>query len=152
MLFSQVYLVVILVYLGLGYPALFVAGMKALIVSAAHSSIPWDKPLYRIKWLHPVAWVLERFISTPATHHAHHAVTSDDGVGYYKGNFGNMFFIWDIIFGTGLITRKYPSEYGISHYEKDEWYAQLLWPVVKSRVPDSELSAGGPMVRTDDEE
>ncbi|HVI46115.1 MAG TPA: sterol desaturase family protein [Chitinophaga sp.] len=151
LLFSQVYLVATLAYLGLGYPALFVAGMKSLIVAAAHSSIPWDKPMYRIKWLHPVAWVLERFISTPATHHAHHAVTSDDDVGYYKGNFGNMFFIWDIIFGTGLITRKYPEEYGISHYEKDEWYAQFLWPLLKSKAPDSELSAGGPMVRMDDE-
>jgi len=150
LLFSQVYLVVTLVYLGLGYPALFVAGMKSLIVSAAHSSILWDKPLYRIKWLRPLAWVLERFISTPATHHAHHAVTSDDGVGYYKGNFGNMFFIWDIIFGTGLITRKYPSAYGISHYERDPWYAQFLWPVLKSKVKNSELSAGGPMVREDD--
>ena len=36
---------------------------------------------------------MERLISTPATHHAHHADTTDDGVGYYKGNFGNMFFI-----------------------------------------------------------
>lgn len=152
MLFSQVYLVVILVYLGLGYPALFVAGMKSLIVAGAHSSILWDKPFYKIKWLHPVAWVMERFISTPATHHAHHAVTSDDGIGYYKGNFGNMFFIWDLIFGTALITRKYPSAYGISHYERDEWYAQFLWPVLKSKVPDSELSANGPMVRMDDEE
>lgn len=152
LLFSQVYLVVILVYLGLGYPALFVAGMKSLIVAGAHSSILWDKPFYKIKWLHPVAWVMERFISTPATHHAHHAVTSDDGIGYYKGNFGNMFFIWDLIFGTALITRKYPSAYGISHYERDEWYAQFLWPVLKSKVPDSELSANGPMVRMDDEE
>ena len=151
LLFSQVYLVVTLVYLGLGYPALFVAGLKSLIVSAAHSSIPWDKPLYRIKWLHPLAWVLERFISTPATHHAHHAVTADDGIGYYKGNFGNMFFIWDVIFGTGRITRQYPSAYGISHYEKDEWYAQFLWPLLKSRVRNSELSAGGPMVREDDD-
>jgi sterol desaturase/sphingolipid hydroxylase (fatty acid hydroxylase superfamily) len=40
---------------------------------------------------------MERLISTPATHHAHHADTDDDGVGHYKGNFGNMFFIWDII-------------------------------------------------------
>jgi sterol desaturase/sphingolipid hydroxylase (fatty acid hydroxylase superfamily) len=147
--FSQIYLTAALVYLGLGYAALFVTGIKSLITTAAHSSIPWDKPLYKNKWLHPVAWVLERLISTPATHHAHHADSSDDGIGYYKGNFGNMFFIWDVIFGTGIITRKYPASYGISHYEGDEWYAQFLWPLFKSRIPGSELAANGPEVRDD---
>jgi sterol desaturase/sphingolipid hydroxylase (fatty acid hydroxylase superfamily) len=147
--FSQTYLTTILVYLGLGYPALFVRGLKSLITKLAHSSIPWDKTFYEHKWLHPIAWVLERTISTPATHHAHHADTSEDGVGYYKGNFGNMFFIWDIIFKTAHISRKYPKSYGISHYEGDEWYAQLLWPIFKSKVSGSELSANGPVVKED---
>jgi sterol desaturase/sphingolipid hydroxylase (fatty acid hydroxylase superfamily) len=150
LLFSQVYLVVTLVYLGLGYQALFVTVIKTIIVTAAHSSMPWDKPLYKIKWLHPVMWLTERIISTPATHHAHHATTTDDGVGYYKGNFGNMFFLWDVIFGTGIITRKYPAAYGIQHYEGDPWYAQFLWPLFKSKIRNSELSRGGPAVRDDD--
>jgi len=145
--FSQTYLTTALVYVGLGYPALFVRGIKSIITTLAHSSIPWDKPLYDNQWLHPVAWVLERLISTPATHHAHHADTTDDGVGYYKGNFGNMFFLWDVIFGTGLITRQYPKSYGISHYQQEEWYAQFLWPIVKSRKEGSELAHGGPMVK-----
>jgi hypothetical protein len=89
---------------------------------------------------------LERLISTPATHHAHHADTNDDGVGHYKGNFGNMFFLWDIIFGTGIITRQYPASYGIKSYQGEEWYAQLLWPLLKSKKEGSELSAGGPVV------
>jgi len=144
--FSQIYLTAALTYLGLGYSALFVTGIKSLITTAAHASIKWDKPFYKYKALHPVAWVLERLISTPATHHAHHADTTDDGVGHYKGNFGNMFFIWDIIFGTGIITRKYPSSYGTKAYKNEEWYAQFLWPVFKSKKEGSELSANGPMV------
>lgn len=148
--FSQTYLTTALVYLGLGIPAVIVKGIKGTITTLAHSSIPWDKPFYKYKLLHPIAWVLERTISTPATHHAHHAATTDDGVGYYKGNFGNMFFIWDIIFGTAHISRQYPAAYGISHYESDPWHAQLLWPIFKSPVKGSELSAGGPMVRIDD--
>jgi sterol desaturase/sphingolipid hydroxylase (fatty acid hydroxylase superfamily) len=147
--FSQTYLTTALVYLGLGAPAVVVKGIKSVITTLAHSSIPWDKPFYEVKLLHPIAWVLERTISTPATHHAHHAATTDDGVGYYKGNFGNMFFLWDIIFGTALISRKYPKTYGISHYEGDQWYAQLLWPIFKSKVPGSELAANGPAVRLD---
>jgi sterol desaturase/sphingolipid hydroxylase (fatty acid hydroxylase superfamily) len=144
--FSQIYLTAALVYLGLGYAALFVTGIKGLITLAAHSSIPWDKPFYKYKVLHPVAWVLERLISTPATHHAHHADSFDDGIGNYKGNFGNMFFIWDVIFKTGIITRKYPAAYGLKHYKQEEWYAQFLWPVFKSGKKGSELAAGGPVV------
>jgi sterol desaturase/sphingolipid hydroxylase (fatty acid hydroxylase superfamily) len=148
--FSQTYLTAALVYMGLGIPAIIVRGIKGTITTLAHSSIPWDKPFYKYKVLHPLAWVLERLISTPATHHAHHAATTDDGVGHYKGNFGNMFFLWDIIFGTALISRQYPKAYGISHYEGDQWYAQLLWPIFKSKVEGSELAANGPVVRTDD--
>ena len=53
--FSQIYLVAALVYLGLGPAALFVTVIKSVITMAAHSSIAWDKPLYKYKVLHPVA-------------------------------------------------------------------------------------------------
>jgi sterol desaturase/sphingolipid hydroxylase (fatty acid hydroxylase superfamily) len=145
--FSQIYLTAALVYLGLGGPALIVLGLKGVITTLAHSCIPWDKPFYKYKVLRPAAWVLERLISTPATHHAHHAASTDDGIGYYKGNFGNMFFLWDVIFGTAHISREYPKAYGISHYQGDQWYAQLLWPIFKSKVEGSELAANGPMVK-----
>ncbi len=144
--FSQTYVTTTLVFLGLGFPALFVRVIKSLIVTFAHSSIKWDKFFYDHKILHPIAWVLEHLISTPATHHAHHANTTDDGVGHYKGNFGNMFFIWDLIFRTGIITRQYPEGYGLKYYQQEEWYAQLLWPIFKSKKEGSELSANGPEV------
>ncbi|MDB5274002.1 MAG: fatty acid hydroxylase [Chitinophagaceae bacterium] len=144
--FSQIYVTATLVYLGLGFPALFVRVLKSLITLFAHSSIKWDKPFYDNKWLHPIAWVMERLISTPATHHAHHADSHDDGVGHYKGNFGNMFFIWDLIFKTGIITRQYPAGYGLKYYQGEEWYAQLLWPILKSKKEGSELAADGPEV------
>lgn len=146
--FSQTYLTTALIYLGLGASAAVVLAIKQVITTMAHSSIPWDRPLYRHKALHPIAWVVERLISTPATHHAHHA-DINDGIGFYKGNFGNMFFLWDVIFGTGLITRQYPKSYGVSHYEGDEWYAQFLWPVFKSSVEGSELASNGPIVKDD---
>ena len=149
--FSQMYVTSILVYLGLGPSAILVQTIKSAITILAHSSLPWDKPFYKYRILHPIAWVLERLISTPATHHAHHAATADDGVGYYKGNFGNMFFLWDVIFGTALISRQYPKAFGISHYAGDQWYAQFLWPVFKSKIQGSELAADGPMVKVDAE-
>ncbi len=150
--FSQIYLTATLVYLGLGYSALFVVVLKSLITLAAHSSIAWDKPFYKYKALQPFAWVLERLISTPATHHAHHADTTDDGIGHYKGNFGNMFFIWDVIFKTGIITRQFPAGYGLKHYKQEEWYAQFLWPIFKSKKEGSELAKDGPVVGDEVEE
>jgi sterol desaturase/sphingolipid hydroxylase (fatty acid hydroxylase superfamily) len=147
--FSQIYLTAALIYLGLGPSALLATALKSLITTLAHSSIAWDKPLYKYRVLHPLAWVLERLISTPATHHAHHAASTDDGIGYYKGNFGNMFFLWDVMFGTAHISRQYPRAYGISHYQGDQWYAQFLWPVFKSKVAGSEIAADGPIVKQD---
>jgi hypothetical protein len=67
--FSQTYLTSILVYLGFGPAAIVVLGVKSTVTTLAHSSIPWDKPLYRYRALHPIAWIVERVISTPATHH-----------------------------------------------------------------------------------
>lgn len=144
--FSQIYVTATMVYLGLGFPALFVRVIKSTITTLAHSSIKWDKPFYEISFLKPIGWVLERLISTPATHHAHHADTADDGIGNYKGNFGNMFFLWDLIFGTGIISRKYPKSYGIKTYQQEEWYAQLAWPIFKSKIEGNELAATGPEV------
>jgi len=148
---SPLYLTVALAYLGLGAPVLIFGILRSLISISAHSSLPWDRPFYSKKWLHPMAWIMERVISTPATHHAHHSDNSDDGVGHYKGNFGNMFFIWDMIFGTGIITRKYPSRYGLRSYKQEEWYVQYFWPFIKSKRKGSELSPGGPMVADEEE-
>ena len=97
------------VYLGFGpiYAAYLV--IKLAVILGAHCAWAWDAPLYRIRALHPLMWVLERTISTPATHWAHHALTNEDGIGHYKGNFGNLLFFWDVLFGTAHITRKYPA-------------------------------------------
>jgi sterol desaturase/sphingolipid hydroxylase (fatty acid hydroxylase superfamily) len=103
----------LLIHWGFG-PVYAVYGVIKLgVIIAAHSSVAWDEPLYR----HPVTarlmWVVERVISTPSTHSAHHGLNASDGVTNYKGNYGNLLFLWDVIFGTALITRKRPAAYGI---------------------------------------
>ncbi|MDF7816793.1 sterol desaturase family protein [Runella sp. MFBS21] len=129
-----------LVFLGFGEAFIIGYFLKILIGISAHSSIRWDKPLYAIKWLHPIMWVVERVISTPATHHAHHAASDKDGIGVINGNYGNMFFIWDIIFGTGKITRQYPETIGLEEYYEEPWYVQLGYPIFKSKDKRSEMS------------
>ena len=53
-----------------------------------------------------------------------------------------MFFFWDILFGTALITRKYPTEFGIENDPKDHWAAHLYWPIIKSDKPNSDIGDG----------
>lgn len=64
--------------------------VKLLVIIGMHSAVRWDQWLYRWRIVHPVTWVVERTISTPATHDAHHALTQDDGIGRYDGNHGNL--------------------------------------------------------------
>lgn len=129
----------ILVYLGMGYIYLFYLPVKLIVILLAHSETRWDRFLYRHQFLNPLAWVIERTISTPSTHFAHHGLTKDDGVSHPNGNFGNLLFIWDIIFGTAKITRKYPTKFGAWNQVKEPWYVQLFFPIIKSKDPKSEL-------------
>jgi sterol desaturase/sphingolipid hydroxylase (fatty acid hydroxylase superfamily) len=132
-----------LVFLGFGPVYPWYVLVKMLVIFGAHSELRWDRALYRYRWLHPLAWVLERTISTPATHFAHHAITQDDGIGHYKGNYGNLLFFWDVLFGTARITRQYPPRVGLkddADHGPERWWVQLAWPLIKSRRAESVLA------------
>jgi sterol desaturase/sphingolipid hydroxylase (fatty acid hydroxylase superfamily) len=136
----------VLTYLGFGtvYAAYIV--VKLVVILGAHSAWRWDEPLYRIRVLNPLMWVIERTISTPATHWAHHALTNTDGIGNYKGNFGNLLFIWDVLFGTAHFTRRYPAKVGLQDdliYGQERWYHEMFYPLLQSRREHSALRAGG---------
>ncbi|MDA0820080.1 MAG: sterol desaturase family protein [Proteobacteria bacterium] len=118
-----------LLYMGLGWVYAGYLVVKMAVIIGAHSDVAWDKPLYQIKWLSPVMWVVERTISTPSTHHAHHGRHADDPAVNYKGNYGNLFFFWDVLFGTAKITRSYPESYGVENLAPATLGQQLLWPI-----------------------
>jgi sterol desaturase/sphingolipid hydroxylase (fatty acid hydroxylase superfamily) len=143
-----------LLYLGLDgmVYALYIA-VKLLVIMGAHCAWRWDEPLYKIRALRPLMWVLERTISTPATHWAHHAITHKDGVGHYKGNFGNLLFIWDIIFGSAHITRNYPKQVGLKDdqlFGQEHWYHQMFYPLLQSKREYSALKLGGKIYSEDE--
>lgn len=121
----------VLIYLGLGPIYVVYVIIKMAVIIGAHSDVRWDEPLYRIPALSPLMWVVERSISTPATHSAHHGQHKADGVTHYKGNYGNLLFLWDVLFGTAKITRRYPDAIGIENLEPISAGAQLLWPVIR---------------------
>ena len=121
-----------LIYFGLGWIYAGYIVVKMLVIFGAHSDVRWDEPLYKIGWLSPVMWVVERTISTPATHSAHHGKFASDGVTNYKGNFGNLLFFWDVLFGTAKITRRYPERMGVENLPGTTTAEQLLWPLIRS--------------------
>lgn len=127
----------VLVYMGLGWVYAGYVVVKQLVIIAAHSDVAWDAKLLKIKWLSPVMWVVERTISTPATHHAHHGRHYSDPAVNYKGNFGNLLFFWDVLFGTAKITRTFPQSYGVENLPKATLGQQLAWPLFpEGREPD----------------
>ncbi|MFT6779150.1 MAG: sterol desaturase/sphingolipid hydroxylase (fatty acid hydroxylase superfamily) [Paraglaciecola sp.] len=63
----------------------------------------------------------------------HHGLSGDDPTTNYKGNYGNMFFFSDILFGTAKITRQYTHSYGVEGMRKAEWGEQLFWPFIKTK-------------------
>ena len=136
----------VLIYLGFANVYLVYVVVKLTVIMGAHSAVRWDEPFYKYKWLHPLAWVLERTFSTPATHWAHHALTNEDGIGHYRGNFGNLLFLWDLIFGSAKITRKYPARVGLQDdliYGKERWFTEMFYPVIQSNREHSVLAPGG---------
>lgn len=141
----SLWMVGILVYLGLGPVYAGYIIVKMLVIYGAHSNVRWDEKLYGIKWLSPVMWVLERTISTPATHSAHHGKHKADPATNYTGNFGNLFFFWDVLFGTAKITRTYPERIGVENLAPMSAGAQLLWPIIRDETsPTAEIADAAP--------
>jgi sterol desaturase/sphingolipid hydroxylase (fatty acid hydroxylase superfamily)/CDGSH-type Zn-finger protein len=115
--------------------------LKQIIIISSHSLATWDTFFYKRPALMPILKVLERIFITPAFHHGHHAVSIVDGIGNPNGNFGNMFSIWDQLFGTAKFAHAFPTEYGIPNDPKDSWQSAVFYPFIKSDKTGSELAA-----------
>lgn len=116
--------------------------LKQLVIIGSHSTIKWDSFFYKRKFLNPIISLLERIIVTPAFHHAHHGKSMADNISDPNGNYGNMFSLWDQMFGTAKFTRQFPTEYGLVNDPKDSWQSAYFYPVIKSDKPNSNIAKG----------
>lgn len=133
-----------LLYMGLGWVYVGYTIVKLTVIIGAHSAVRWDPWLYRYRVLHPLAWLVERVISTPATHFAHHALVQDDGIGHYTGNYGNLLLLWDVLFGSAHITRRYPPAYSLADdraHGPEPWLAQFVYPLRRSDRAETVLGS-----------
>jgi sterol desaturase/sphingolipid hydroxylase (fatty acid hydroxylase superfamily)/CDGSH-type Zn-finger protein len=136
----NIYWIGIFIFLGGGVAAGLGIVLKQIIIISSHSLATWDSFFYKRPALMPIMRVLERIFITPAFHHGHHGVSIQDGIGNPNGNFGNMFSIWDQLFGTAKFTHAFPTEYGLPNDPQDNWASQSFYPLIKSDKPNSELS------------
>lgn len=116
--------------------------LKQFVIIGSHSRVRWDEPLYGVAFISPIMTVVERIIVTPAFHYAHHGKSMIDGVSDPNGNYGNMFSIWDQLFGTAKFTRRFPVELGLVNDPKDNWPAAYFYPLITSDKPESEIARG----------
>jgi sterol desaturase/sphingolipid hydroxylase (fatty acid hydroxylase superfamily)/CDGSH-type Zn-finger protein len=140
MLMPNVWLLGIYTYFGGGIAVAVAIVLKQIVVIASHSMVHWDAVFYKNKTLTPIIKVLERIIVTPAFHHAHHSVSRIDGIGNPEGNFGNMFTIWDQLFGTAKFPHAFSKDYGIPNDTYDSWAAHSFYPFVTSDKVGSDIS------------
>jgi sterol desaturase/sphingolipid hydroxylase (fatty acid hydroxylase superfamily)/CDGSH-type Zn-finger protein len=129
-------------FLGGGTAVAFGLILKQLVIIGSHSPTKWDRILYRYKFLSPFAWIVERTIVTPAFHFAHHGKSIRDRISDPNGNYGNMFSVWDQLFGTALFTREFPVEMGLQTDPNDPWLSNWMFPIVHSNIAGSEISRG----------
>ncbi len=116
--------------------------LKQLVIISSHSPTKWDQYLYKFPILNPLTWLIERIIITPAFHFAHHGKSMKDGISDPNGNYGNMFSVWDQLFGTAKFTRQFPTDLGLMNDTHDNWKAAYLYPFISSDNAESELSRG----------
>lgn len=141
-LMPNIWWIALVTFLGGGVGVAIGLILKQLVIIGSHSPTTWDKYLYRFKFLNPLTSVIERIIVTPAFHFAHHGKSMADGISDPNGNYGNMFTLWDQLFGTATFTRQYPPELGLVNDPKEEWAAAYFYPLVASQNPASEISRG----------
>lgn len=133
LLMPNLWVSAILLHLGFGPVYAPYITFKMAINFGSHCPLRWDTWFYKQKWLSPFIWVFERILTTPAAHAAHHGKHKADGTTNYKGNYANLFFFWDVLFGTAKLSRRAPEEFGVENIESKSWKHELFWPLWRDK-------------------
>lgn len=113
-----------------GYLGIALIGIFNVI---GHGRTRWDLPLHRFWLTKPIMRVVEKIVTLPDTHHAHHGTGR---YGHGMCNYGAFIFIFDVLHGTAEFPRCEQDAYGLPKLVKIEpWYQQLWWPIAKDAVP-----------------
>ena len=124
-----------------GCPDRLAAGLTTYLVNVlTHVSFRWDLALrQRFPRTEPMWRVLEKIITLPDAHQAHHAWGSDQA--HPNGNYAVTIFFYDVLFGTAKLPRQRQEKFGLPISPRLHWAEELLWPIVrKPLLPKADAS------------
>jgi sterol desaturase/sphingolipid hydroxylase (fatty acid hydroxylase superfamily) len=95
-----------------------------------HTSYRWDLALRKLPFMNPILNVLEKIITLPDTHHAHHGLGKNS---HARGNYAVTIFLFDVLLGTAKIPRAVQTRYGLP--AQFDWREELFWPLFSRKSP-----------------
>lgn len=140
MLVPQTWIGSVVMYLGHTEAFLAAATITYLVNVGTHLSFRWDLALReRYPWSEPAWQVLERIITLPDAHQAHHAYGAPQA--HPNGNYAVTLFIYDILFGTAKLPLKRQRRFGLPISMRLHWAEELLWPLIRRPLLSKEEAA-----------
>ena len=136
----QTWIGAFVMYLG-QVEAFLAAGLTTYLVNVlTHVSFRWDLALRQhFPRTEPMWRVLEKIITLPDAHQAHHAWGSDQA--HPNGNYAVTIFFYDVLFGTAKLPRQRQEKFGLPISPRLHWAEELLWPIVrKPLLPKADAS------------
>jgi sterol desaturase/sphingolipid hydroxylase (fatty acid hydroxylase superfamily) len=117
--------------LHLGLTEVFIAGtlITFSVNVLTHTSYRWDLALRKLPLLNPLFNVLEKIVTLPDTHHAHHGLGKN---AHARGNYAVTIFLFDVLLGTAKIPRARQEKFGLP--AQFDWREELFWPLVRKGI------------------
>ncbi|MCX2980226.1 sterol desaturase family protein [Halieaceae bacterium IMCC14734] len=130
MIVPQTWVGAIVMYFGLYQEFLAAAAITYLVNVGTHLSFRWDLQLrQRFPATEPAWRIIEKIITLPDTHQAHHAWGSKQA--HPNGNYAVTLFFYDVLFGTAKWPRARQENFGLPISPRLHWAEELLWPIVR---------------------
>lgn len=143
----------LLIFAGHPEAAFAAVAWKGASEFMVHSATRWDLVLHKFWLTKPLMRAIEKFITLPDTHHAHHGVGQH---GHGMCNFGSFLFLYDVLHGTAEFPHAKQEGYGMPESVKvEKWPEQLYWPLIQDKEvadlqPPTKAESQVNVIRSDD--
>ncbi len=126
LLLPQVWMGALAVHLGMFEVFAACALIEFAVNALTHTPYRWDMALRKLPGMNPVFNVLEKLVTLPDTHHAHHGLGRH---AHARGNYAVSLFFLDVLYGTARIPRARQERFGLPG--KFDWKEELFWPLIR---------------------
>lgn len=117
------------VHFGLGGPFMLAVLITYFINASTHTSYRWDLYLRNKFPSFIPGWkVIEKYITLPDTHHAHHAFGDS---AHPNGNYAISVFFFDVLYGTAKIPNARQEYFGLPISSRLPWKEEIFWPILR---------------------